>query len=80
MLKFFSNKQKYVTGQNTKTLFDEQSLGIIIDMGYIHLDIPKDNKLYYGRLFCEQDGMLIFINYDGLVLISVTVAGNKVRK
>lgn len=80
MLKFFSNKQKYVTGQNTKTLFDEQSLGIIIDMGYIHLGIPKDNKLYYGRLFCEQDGMLIFINYDGLVLISVTVAGNKVRK
>lgn len=77
-MEFFSNKQRYVAMEDTNTLFDEQSICILIDMGCIHLNIPKENKLYDGRLFCKKDGVLIFITYDGLVLISVLVAGNKV--
>lgn len=76
---FFSNKQRlYVNGQSTKTLFNERSLSYIINLGCIHICVRDEEKVYDGRFDCEKDGTLIFISYDGLIIISVTIVGNKV--
>lgn len=77
---FFSNKQQYIKGEERNTLFTEQSISFILDMGCIHLSIPAEDKFYDGRFFQMDNGILAFITYDMSNTISLVIAGNKVIK
>ena len=77
---FFSNKQQYIKGEERNTLFIEQSISFILDMGCIHLSIPAEDKFYDGRFFQMDNGTLVFITYDMSKTISLVIAGNKVIK